>query len=112
MGNSPDQVFLGLSNRISYLSFVISHCQEWEKFRDSLLRDAWRASRLVECVNSVVRIQQTRPGKMTPGLLDLKRLLLEPASVPHGTPPQQVSVGVAKAETAGVELVGAAQDVI
>ncbi len=36
MVNSPDQFFLGLSNRISHLSFVISHCHEREKFRDSL----------------------------------------------------------------------------
>jgi hypothetical protein len=39
-----------------------------------VLRDAWRASSLVECVNSVVRMQQSRHRKMTPGLLDLKRL--------------------------------------
>lgn len=39
-----------------------------------VLRDAWRASSLVECVNSVVRMQQTRHRKMTQGLLDLKRL--------------------------------------
>jgi hypothetical protein len=34
----------------------------------------WRASRLVECVNSVARMQQARHRKMTQGLLDLKRL--------------------------------------
>jgi hypothetical protein len=39
-----------------------------------VLRDAWRASSLVECVNSAVRMQQSRHRKMTPGLLDLKRL--------------------------------------
>ncbi len=39
-----------------------------------VLRDAWRASSLVECINSVVRMQQSRHRKMTPGLLDLKRL--------------------------------------
>jgi hypothetical protein len=34
----------------------------------------WRASSLVECLNSVARMQQGRHRKMTPGLLDLKRL--------------------------------------
>jgi hypothetical protein len=39
-----------------------------------VLRDVWRASSLVECVNSVARMQQGRHRKMTQGLLDLKRL--------------------------------------
>jgi hypothetical protein len=39
-----------------------------------VLRGVWRASSLVECVNSVARMQQARHRKMTPGLLDLKRL--------------------------------------
>ncbi len=34
----------------------------------------WRASSLVECLNSVARMQQGRHRKMTQGLLDLKRL--------------------------------------
>jgi hypothetical protein len=38
------------------------------------LRRAWRASSLVEGVNSVARMQQARHRKMTQGLLDLKRL--------------------------------------
>lgn len=38
------------------------------------LRGAWRASSLVECLNSVARMQQSRHRKMTQGLLDLKRL--------------------------------------
>ena len=40
----------------------------------AVLRGVWRASSLVECVNSVVRMQQSRHRKMTQGLLDLKRL--------------------------------------
>ena len=40
----------------------------------SVLRGVWRASSLVECVNSVARMQQARHRKMTQGLLDLKRL--------------------------------------
>ena len=39
-----------------------------------VLRGVWRASSLVECVNSVARMQQARHRKMTQGLLDLKRL--------------------------------------
>jgi hypothetical protein len=38
------------------------------------LRGVWRASSLVECLNSVTRMQQGRHRKMTQGLLDLKRL--------------------------------------
>jgi hypothetical protein len=41
--------------------------------RDVLHR-AYRASSLVECINSVLRMQQARHRKMTQGLLDLKRL--------------------------------------
>ena len=34
----------------------------------------WRASSLVEGINSVLRMQQARHRRLTPGLLDLKRL--------------------------------------
>src|SRR5207237_3625962 len=37
-----------------------------------LFRRACRASSLVECLNSVLRMQQARHRKMTQGLLDLK----------------------------------------
>jgi hypothetical protein len=40
----------------------------------AILRSSWRASSLVECVNSVVRMQQARHRKVSQGLLDLKRL--------------------------------------
>lgn len=40
----------------------------------ALLRSSWRASSLVECVNSVVRMQQARHRKVSQGLLNLKRL--------------------------------------
>jgi hypothetical protein len=40
----------------------------------AVLRGVWRASSLVECVNSVARMQQARHRKMTQGLLDLKRV--------------------------------------
>jgi hypothetical protein len=39
-----------------------------------VLRGVWRASSLVECLNSVARMQQGRHRKMTQGLLDLKRV--------------------------------------
>jgi hypothetical protein len=38
------------------------------------LRAVWRASSLVEWINSVARLQQSRHRKMTQGWLDLKRL--------------------------------------
>jgi hypothetical protein len=52
-------------------------CPDWREESRRVrvvLRSAWRASSLVECVNSVVRMQQSRHRKMTQGLLDLKRL--------------------------------------
>jgi hypothetical protein len=48
-------------------------CAEAERVR-AVLRGVWRASSLVECVNSVARMQQARHRKMTQELLDLKRL--------------------------------------
>jgi hypothetical protein len=40
----------------------------------AIFRTTWRASSLVECINSVLRMQQARHRKMSQGLLDLKRL--------------------------------------
>jgi len=40
----------------------------------SIFRSAWRASSLVECLNSVLRMQQARHRNLSQGLLDLKRL--------------------------------------
>ncbi len=40
----------------------------------AILNRAYRASSYVECINSVLRMQQARHRKMTQGLLDLKRL--------------------------------------
>jgi hypothetical protein len=52
-------------------------CPQWhaelQRVRE-VLRGVWRASSLVECINSVARMQQARHRKMTQGLLDLKRL--------------------------------------
>ena len=52
-------------------------CSDWRNEAQrvgAVLRGVWRASSLVECVNSVARMQQARHRKMTQGLLDLKRL--------------------------------------
>jgi hypothetical protein len=52
-------------------------CPDWpEQARQvgAVFRSVWRASSLVECINSVARMQQSRHRKMTQGLLDLKRL--------------------------------------
>jgi hypothetical protein len=57
--------------------FLTKACSDWriEAGRvEGVLRGVWRASSLVECVNSVARMQQARHRKMTQGLLDLKRL--------------------------------------
>jgi hypothetical protein len=40
----------------------------------TIFRNSWRASSLVECINSVLRMQQARHRKLSQGLLDLKRL--------------------------------------
>ena len=42
-----------------------------------MLRQAVRASSAVECMNSVLRMHQSRHRTVTQGLLDLKRLYLE-----------------------------------
>ena len=39
-----------------------------------IFRNAWRASSLVECINSVLRMQQARHRKMPQGMINLKRL--------------------------------------
>lgn len=57
--------------------FLSRACGDWraEACRvAAVVRGVWRASSLVECVNSVARMQQARHRKMTQGLLDLKRL--------------------------------------
>jgi hypothetical protein len=52
-------------------------CPDWPERAGrvrAVLRGVWRASSLVECINSVARMQQARHRVMTRGLLDLKRL--------------------------------------
>jgi hypothetical protein len=51
---------------------------------NAIFRTAWRASSLVECVNSVVRMQQARHRRMTQGLIDLKRLYWNTAAFRTG----------------------------
>jgi hypothetical protein len=50
----------------------------------AVLRTTVRASSAVEGVNSVLRMQQGRHRKMTPGLLDLKRLYWNCRRLPTG----------------------------
>jgi hypothetical protein len=40
----------------------------------TIFRNTWRASSLVECINSVLRMQQSRHRVLTQGLLNLKRV--------------------------------------
>jgi hypothetical protein len=59
-----------------------------------VLRGVWRASSLVECVNSVARMQQARHRKMTQGLLDLKRLYWNLRRVRTGRRKDQTPYGL------------------
>ncbi len=62
-------------------------CPDWPEQAGrvrAVLRGVWRASSLVECVNSVARMQQARHRKMTQGLLDLKRLYWNLRQFPIG----------------------------
>ena len=40
----------------------------------AVLRGTVRASSAVECMNSILRMHQSRHRTMTPGMLDVKRL--------------------------------------
>src|SRR5437763_1255237 len=59
-----------------------------------VLRGVWRASRLVECVNGVARMQQSRHRKMSQGLLDLKRLYWNPRRFRTGPRKDQTAYGL------------------
>lgn len=59
-----------------------------------VLRQAWRASSLVECLNSVARMQQSRHRRMTPGLLSLKRLYWNCRAFRTGRRRQQTPYGL------------------
>ncbi|MGA9923644.1 MAG: hypothetical protein WBQ29_09585, partial [Isosphaeraceae bacterium] len=48
--------------------------REWYRHVAAVLRDTVRASSAVECMNSVLRMHQSRHRTMTPGMLDVKRL--------------------------------------
>jgi hypothetical protein len=59
-----------------------------------VLRQAWRASSLVECLNSVARMQQARHRRMTPSLLALKRLYWNCRAFGSGRRRQQTPYGL------------------
>src|SRR5271157_2913122 len=48
--------------------------REWYRQVAAVLRGTVRASSVVECMNSVLRMHQSRHRNMTPGMLDVKRL--------------------------------------
>ena len=48
--------------------------REWYRHVAAVLRGTVRASSVVECMNSVLRMHQSRHRTMTPGMLDVKRL--------------------------------------
>ena len=51
----------------------------------AVLEDTARASSAVECMNSVLRMQQSRHRRMTQPMLDLKRLYWNCPRVPLGS---------------------------
>ncbi len=59
-----------------------------------VLRQAWRASSLVEGLNSVARMQQARHRRLTPGLLSLKRLYWNCREFRTGRRRQQTPYGL------------------
>jgi len=48
--------------------------REWYRQVAAVLRGTVRAGSAVECMNSVLRMHQSRHRTLTPGLIDLKRL--------------------------------------
>jgi hypothetical protein len=60
----------------------------------AVLGGVWRASSLVECINSVARMQQARHRRMTQGLLDLKRLYWNAREFRTGRRRQQTPYGL------------------
>ena len=59
-----------------------------------VLRQAWRSSSLVECLNSVARMQQSWHRRMTQGLLPLKRLYWNCRSFRTGRRRKQTPYGL------------------
>jgi hypothetical protein len=78
LGRQPER--LSAASRAWALARTVQlakSCPDWPEQAGrvrEVLRGVWRASSLVECLNSVARMQQARHRKMTQGLLDLKRL--------------------------------------
>ncbi len=58
----------------------------------AILQDTVRASSAVECMNSVLRMQQSRHRRMTQPMLDLKPPVLELSPIPIRSPEKAVSV--------------------
>jgi hypothetical protein len=75
-GNSPSAAALRGVLLATSLVLTLSGAKGTEAVAQvgDVLQQAWRASSLVECLNSVARMQQSRHRRMTCGLLALKRL--------------------------------------
>ena len=71
-----------------------------------VLRGVWRASSLVECLNSVARMQQARHRKMTQELLDLKRLYWNLRRFRIGRRKDQTPYGLLGLKLPGMRLPG------
>ena len=86
------------------------HWQDLAGRVHEVLRGVWRASSLVECINSVARMHQGRHRKMTQGLLDLKWLYWNLHPFRAGHRKDQTPYGLFGPEVARVELLGVPQD--
>ena len=87
-------------------------CPDWRDEAGrvrAVLRGVWRASSLVECVNSVARMQQARHRKMTQGLLDLKRLYWNLRRFRTGRRKDQTPYGLLGLKLPELELLGVPQ---
>ena len=73
----------------------------------AVLGDTLRASSAVECMNSVLRMQQSRHRRMTQPMLDLKRLYWNCRRVPLGAAEGRLSLPGAGAGAADLRLLGA-----
>ena len=58
----------------AYCAKLDDEWARWYREVAAILRGVVRASSAVECMNSVLRMHQSRHRTMTPGMLDLKRL--------------------------------------
>src|SRR5262249_5432608 len=95
-GDSPSAAALRGVLLATSLVLALSGAEATEavaQVRD-VLRQAWRASSLVECLNSVARMQQSRHRRMTSGLLARKRFYWNCRAFRTGRRRQQTPYGL------------------